>query len=210
MTSRTAISRLRGAPPGVRLMMAPYSAVPHIDALCNILRAPAEFRAHLLTLGYNESRLTLGRPADRFDIRPGVNVRVSAWGVFQWNDPALRRLDREIPSLPEHAYQLTVAQEVYTLGAFYYGIYRYAIQQGMPPALAGALMRLWHAGPGYADLFIAAWRRVGINAKRVPLSAVIHSLRNNDPNFTRVITADDMISRHMVQLRALRRAGVHV
>lgn len=72
----------------------------------------AEFSYFMVLLAEHESGATMARPADIYDTRPtaerpilrnGKRKRyVSAWGCFQFNEPAWRDLTREIGWIPNY------------------------------------------------------------------------------------------------------------
>jgi len=95
------------------------SAKPAIRAWCSQNGCEGEaFHSFLLWLGKNESVLMLGRPADRFDVRPpesrpAGDPYVSAWGVFQPNDGFWVGVQSGPKSKKiKHPWQGDVAQEV--------------------------------------------------------------------------------------------------
>lgn len=144
-----------GLPDDIRPAGITGSGIPYIaSAIPRDLMEGNAFRDALLSLAQNESSLRMGLPASLFS--PG---RVHAWGVFQWNDGAMRRLlftprPRIIHAWTIDAHRVTAEEEVGWPIAYYAAIWRDLVRRGADARQATIGIRLWHKGPSYLSQFI--------------------------------------------------------
>lgn len=121
----------------------------------------------MLSLADNESGGRFALPANIFNALPdnqrqGV-PRITAWGVFQFNNPAWARdisslLGRRVTT---PAWQCTPQQEVELPIRFYARIYRQVLAAGGRPLDAARGVRLQHQGPTHFQNFLQIGRSAG-------------------------------------------------
>jgi hypothetical protein len=100
---------------------------------------PDDFAACMWFLGWNEANMKLGLPARNYNNPPGKR-RISAWGVFQWQDRHVKKYFNL-----QYAWQMTIAQETAGVMPIYAEKFRkYTDAFGNGPL--GILS--WHASVG--------------------------------------------------------------
>lgn len=187
-----------GLPSDVRPAGIAGSGIPYISsAVPPDLTEGNAFRDALLSLAQNESALRMGLPASLFS--PG---RVHAWGVFQWNDGAMRRLPftprpRVVHAWTIDAHRVTSEEEVGWPVAYYAAIWRDLQRRGADARQATIGIRLWHKGPSYLAQFV----RNRMDDRIV--TAVINSPRTGRTQ--RDVPPAEQWSKHQNQLAIVRR-----
>lgn len=187
-----------GLPGDIRPAGIAGSGVPYIEAAVpSDLQEGGHFKDALLSLAQNESSLRMGLPASLF--APG---RVHAWGVFQWNDGAMRRLPFNRAVRVVHAWtiddhRVTPDEEVRWPLAYYAALWRMLKTRGADDRQATIGIRLWHKGPSFMNQYIRN------RMDDTPVGAVINSPRTG---VTRVeVSPAEQWSKHRNQLQIVRR-----
>ena len=124
----------------------------------------------MLSLADNESGGRFALPANIFNALPDTQrqgqPRITAWGLFQFNNPAWTRdislvLGRKVNT---PVWQCTPQQEVELPIRFYARIFRQVLAAGGSPLDAARGVRLQHHGPAYFGRFTQAGRSTGFAA----------------------------------------------
>lgn len=153
-----------GLPASVRPCSAQGAAIPFIEAAADQeLRDPAFVRT-LLQLAAGESGAMFGRPANNYDNRPAAQRpegkdRISAWGVFNWNEGAGRgaghMADIGIAGLgygPDwQPHDVTPWEEVAGPIRLYGRIWRFVTVNGGTQRDAARGIRTWHKGSAWGE-----------------------------------------------------------
>lgn len=145
-----------GYPSGVRPTGARGSASSLVAFAAQRTGLGPAFVACVQRLADNESQATVALPAHSFNFT--VEARnagraITAWGVFQYNAAAWRRLTGGLQRYPWLA---TCEQEIsLPIEREYAHVWRRAKGIGASDYYAERAVRLWHMAPAYVDGFLA-------------------------------------------------------
>lgn len=149
-------TRPPGLPASARLASEEGAAYPLIEQhALRVSGGDEVFARALHALADKESTATFARPANEFCAASSCEDRVTAWGIWQWNDGAWDRLRERhdyAPSwrpkaAPDRPWQATPEQELRWPIEFYWSVYDNARRRGAGRRDAARAIFMFHSGP---------------------------------------------------------------